>query len=217
MEMSQGNLVYIIDDDPIICESVQMLLSSVGVDAQTYSSAPAFLKHAEAFGRAFGGGCVVADVNMPEMSGIELVAELKQFPCAPPVILMTGDNDVSLVFQAMRAGALDVLEKPISPDRLICAVRLALADKEEEEAQKVKKEAFIAWLSELNNTEKEVLDGIIRGKTIKTIALELGVDLKTVELHRANAMSKLNVRNLPELLRLSFIASRDAFPGSVQT
>jgi two-component system response regulator FixJ len=81
----------------------------------------------------------------------------------------------------------------------------------------VKKEAFIAWLSELNNTEKEVLDGIIRGKTIKTIALELGVDLKTVELHRANAMSKLNVRNLPELLRLSFIASRDAFPGSVQT
>jgi FixJ family two-component response regulator len=208
--------VYIVDDDPVICESIQMLLSTIGVDSRSFASAPAFLKHAESFGCAFNGECVVADVHMPEMTGIELVARLKQFPGAPPVILMTGDNDVSQVFQAMRAGAVDFLEKPFSPDHLICSVRLALADKEEEEARKAKREAFTAWLSRLNNTEKEVLGRVIGGKTSKTIAIELGVALKTVEIHRANVMSKMNVRNVPELLRLSFIAGRDAFPELMQ-
>ncbi len=137
--MSRSSPVYIIDDDPIIAESMRMLLSTVGFDARTYGSAPAFLKDAELFGCGFGRGCVVADVHMPEMTGMELMAKLKQLSFPPPVILMTGDNDVSLAFQAMRAGAVDFLQKPFSPDRLIGSVRHALADEEEEEARKVKK------------------------------------------------------------------------------
>ena len=189
-----------------------MLLSTLGFDARTYGSAPKFLKKAE----LFRGGCVVADVRMPEMSGIGLVEKLNEFADAPPVILMSGDSDVSLLVQAMRAGAVDFLEKPFIPDHLIASVRLALADKEEEEVRKAKKEAIVASLNRLNKIERVVLGRVIGGKTSKTIAFELGVGLRTVELHRANVMSKLNARNLPELLRMSFIAGRDAFPELMQ-
>ncbi len=206
----RSTLVHVIDDDPGICDAMQMLLSTVGFESRTYGSASEFLEQAE----SFDGGCVVADVRMPGTSGIELVEKLKQVSGAPPVILMTGDSDVTLVIQAMRAGAVDFLEKPFSPDDMIAAVLLALAGEEQEGARR---EAFIALLNTLNNTEKEVLNRVIGGKTSKTIALELGMGLRAVEIHRAGGMSKMNVRNLPELLRMAFIAGRDAFPGLVQS
>ena len=207
------HLVYVIDDEPAICDCLQMLLSTASFESRTYGSAKAFLEQAA----SFDGGCVVADLHMPGMNGIELVEKLKQFPGAPPVIIMTGDSDVSLVIQAMMAGAIDYLEKPFNPDHMIASVRVALTGKEEEGARKAKREAFVARLNRLNNAEREVLGRVIHGKASKTIALELGVCLSAVEIHRANAMSKMAVRDLPELLRMAFIAGRDVFPGLTES
>ena len=124
--MSSVDIVHIIDDDPIICDVVRTLLSAEGFETRTYTSALEFLKKIE----FSGGRCVVSDVHMPKMTGIELLAKLKQFPSAPPVILMTGRDDISPV-QAIKAGAVGFLQKPFSPDHLIASVRLAAAETEE--------------------------------------------------------------------------------------
>jgi FixJ family two-component response regulator len=124
---------------------------------------------------------------------------------------------VSLVFQAIRAGAFDILEKPFSPETLIASVRLALAEKGGDETRKAKSEAFTALLNSLNDTEKKVLVRIIAGKSSKVIALELGVNHVAAELHRASVMRKMNARNVAELMRMAFVAGRDAFSECMQT
>ena len=213
LKLGRNNKVYIVDDDRDICDSMRMLLSTVGFDARAYPSASAFLEQVD----HLDGGCVVADVRMAEMTGIELVVRLNQSPCALPVILMTGDVDISLVIEAMRAGAVDFLEKPFSPDQLIASVSLAMDQTDGEDVRRTKNEALLAWLNGLSVTEKEVLAGVVNGKSSKTIALELGASQKTVEFHRADLMGKMNVRSLPELLRMWFVTGRDAFPAAVQS
>lgn len=129
--MSRSNLVHIIDDDPILCDAMQMLLATVGFDSRTYVSAPAFLEQVD----PQTAGCVVSDVHMPQMTGIELLGKLKEFCGAPPVILMTGVRDASMFDKAMKAGAVDLLTKPVNANELIASLSRVLGAKDEDAAR----------------------------------------------------------------------------------
>ena len=204
--MTDNKLVHIVDDEDAIRRSASFMLKTSGYSVQTWASGAAFLKEV----RHAPEGCVLLDVRMPEMDGLEVQQALLDRGVTMPVIVLTGHADVSIAVRAMKAGAVDFLEKPFANVVLIAAIeagfdRIAAADGAAARAA----EANVV-LGVLTPREREVLDGLAQGLPNKTIAYDLGISPRTVEVHRANLMAKLDVRSLSDALRLAFAAGMGA-------
>lgn len=195
-------VVHVIDDDEAMRDSLSFLLDTAGLNARTYDSGVHFLAHAE----KAEPGCIVTDVRMPEMNGLDLVRRLKERGVDHPVIVITGHGDVPLAVEAMKAGVVDFLEKPFDDEALLRAIRSALNGAERERAQDAEKQKFDSMLASLSPRETEVLRGVVEGKANKIIAFELGISPRTVEVYRANVMTKTGAASLSDLVRMALLA-----------
>ncbi|MDO8902361.1 MAG: response regulator FixJ [Phenylobacterium sp.] len=191
------SVVHVIDDDEAMRQSLAFLLDTAGLSAQTYESAQQFLDSLD----TATAGVIVTDIRMPGMSGLELVRRLKSMGSTYPVIMITGHGDVPLAVEAMKAGVVDFLEKPFEEDALLTAIRNANLPAETS-SQDPERERIRTILESLSPREHEVLDGVVEGKLNKVIAHELGISPRTVEVYRANVMSKTGARGLSELIRM---------------
>lgn len=200
--MSSKTLIHVIDDDAAMRESLAFLLESAGYAARTYESAMAFL----AYGAGQAGGCIVTDVRMPGMTGIELTRQLRGNGLDMPIVMITGHGDVPLAVESMKAGVADFLEKPFDDEALLRAIRSAMtahaAAANPSPDPAVMPEAFAS----LSPRERDVLAGMVAGKANKVIAYDLGISPRTVEVYRANVMSKTGSHSLAELVRMALAA-----------
>lgn len=199
--MSREENVFVVDDDQAIRNSLKWLIESVGLRVKTFDSADAFLA------ACYPGlaGCLLLDVRMPGMSGLELQTHLRRQEFRMPVIIITGHGDVAMAVQAMKDGAVDFIEKPFNDEALLGSIRNALDyDKEWRGANAIKAEVA-ARLAELTPREHEVMMMVTDGKSNKEIAAALGVSTKTVEAHRARVMEKMRAGSLAELVRMALI------------
>lgn len=200
--MKSSDKIHVVDDDEAVRSSLRMLLESAGFDVAAYASAADFL---ESYKSGLSG-CVVADVRMPDMDGIQLQEELAQRHAGLPFIAMTGHGDVPLAVRAMKAGAVDFIEKPFEADDLISAVEgaLALGRNRAEGSGSAEAAALVASLT---SRERQVLEHLVAGHSNKVIAHELDISPRTVEVHRAHLMEKLKVRSVAEAVRLALAAA----------
>ena len=196
--MSKPHVIHVIDDEPIIRDSVALVLARNGFCVQTHDSAVEFLDRVDAENTA----CVITDVCMPGMTGIELLANLRERQFEFPVIVITANGDVPLAVEALKRGALDFLEKPFDDQALLASLREALIQNEGAETRKGDA-AVAAKLESLTERETEVLTCLLKGSPNKIIAYELGISPRTVEVHRANIMHKMKAGSLAELVRMS--------------
>ncbi|HEY9218353.1 MAG TPA: response regulator FixJ [Phenylobacterium sp.] len=194
-------VVHVIDDDEAMRQSLSFLLDSAGLVARTYESATAFL----AAGELTPPGCIVTDVRMPEMSGLELVRKLKERGDVLPIVMITGHGDVPLAVEAMKAGVMDFLEKPFDDDALLSSIHRAL-ETGAPNPENGERARFRAVLEQLSPRERDVLAGVVAGKANKVIAFELGISPRTVEVYRANVMTKTRAGSLSELIRMTIVA-----------
>ena len=195
-------VVHIIDDDEGLRESLAFLLRSAALEVRSFDSAKAFLN--ELPDAALG--CVISDVRMPDMSGIELLRHLKELKIAVPVIVITGHGDIALAVEAMKIGAVDFFEKPFNDDLLVASVRAALHQQEDQTKRDIKRTEIEHRISTLSRREKDVLAGLIEGRANKQIAFDLGISPRTVEIYRANLMNKMQADTLSELVRMALLA-----------
>lgn len=194
----ETSTVFIVDDEEAVADSVAMLLKSVGLFARTFRDANSFLEEY----RSEHPGCLILDVRMPRMSGLELQQELNRRRYTLPIIFITGHGDVPMAVEAMRAGALDFLQKPFKDDELIRRVQRALVqDMRERELLHRRDEIEQRW-GKLTPREQEIAQHITDGQANKTIALDLGISERTVELHRARIMQKMGARALAQLIHM---------------
>jgi len=200
--MPGDGIVHVIDDDEAMRESLAFLFRSANVKAEVYDSATTFLDRLP----QAGSGCIVTDVRMPGMSGIDLLKHLRDIKNMMPVIVITGHGDIPLAVEAMKYGASDFLEKPFDDDLLLAAVRTALADEASDQEIKVQRTAIEQRLAKLSVRERQVLDGLIAGHPNKTIAYDLGISPRTIEIYRANVMTKMEASSLSELVRMAMTA-----------
>ncbi len=199
-------VVHLIDDDDAVRQALAFLLTASGFAVRVYDSAQAFL---DAVATA-QPGCIVTDVRMPGLDGLELQRQLKARRPGLPVIVMTGHADVPLAVEAMKAGAVDFLEKPFDDDLLLSSVRIALERQTCDARRDGEVAAVRAKLENLSPREREVLDGLVAGKPNKTIAYDLKISARTVEVHRANLMTKMDASSLSELVRMAFLVRSGA-------
>lgn len=192
-------LVYLVDDNDGFRDSTAWLLETAGFQVEAFASGDAFLQAHASQRRGQARECLVSDIRMPHMSGLQLQEELNRRGCALPVVFVTAHGDVPLAVEAMRKGAANFLEKPFSDDTLIEAIHAALANARNRSEGAVASAA----LARLSPRERQVLDLVVASKPNKIIADILGISIKTVELHRANMMNKLGVRSLPELMKVA--------------
>ena len=200
--MSGKTVIHVVDDDAAMRDSLAFLLDVNGFQPKTYESANAFLS-AAATGAA---SCVISDIRMPGLSGIELVRALKSRGEACPVILITGHGDVALAVEAMKAGAVDFIEKPFDDAALLSAIRAALDTRSAKQGDSAAKKEAEARLADLSPRERDVLLGLVAGKINKVIAHELSISPRTVEVYRANLMAKTGARSMSELMRIALAA-----------
>ncbi|OAI30907.1 DNA-binding response regulator [Methylosinus sp. R-45379] len=193
--------VHVIDDDAAVRDALRLLLRTEGHEVTTHGSAVDFLAGVD---RA-ATGCIVTDVRMPEMTGIELLLKVKNMGLSLPVVVISAHADVPLAVQAMKEGALDLLEKPFTDESLLSAVRQALAYDSGKRARDLQAQEIQRRLTTLTSRENEVLAALLRGQPNKIIAHELGISVRTVEVHRANVMAKMQAGSLPELVRMSLV------------
>jgi len=198
--MASEPVVHVIDDDDAVRRSLAFLFASAGVKARTYDSPASFLKAAA----GLSAGCIVTDVRMPQMNGIELMRRVREMGVSLPVIVITGHGDVPLAVEAMKASACDFLEKPFRDDDLLGAVRAALksASAADPELQ--------GRVGQLSTRERQVLEGLVAGQANKVIARALGISDRTVEIYRAKVMSKMKADSFAELIRLALKAGISA-------
>lgn len=200
-----GPLVHVVDDDEAVRRSLAMLLDSMNLRVTTYPSAEALLA---AVGTPEGleAGCILVDVRMEGMDGLSLIEALRRQGVTLPVVVVTGHADVPLAVRAMRAGAMDFVEKPYSEERILEAVGSALTALRIADQRRVLEIQAEAQVAALSPRESEVLAALVAGKANKVIGFELGISPRTVEVHRANLMEKLGVRSLPEAVRIGLAA-----------
>jgi two-component system response regulator FixJ len=189
-------MVHVIDDDPAMRDSLSFLLDSVDITTRTYETAVEFLGEAD----DATSGCIVTDVRMPGMSGLDLVRRLKDRGVKTPIIVMTGHADVPLAVEAMKAGAMEFLEKPFEDEVLLRAIRSALNGPRGQDPKE--KQRLQTIFEALSPREQQVLEGVIAGKLNKVIAFELGISPRTVEVYRANMMAKTGAHGLSELVQM---------------
>lgn len=204
--MSSEQTVHVIDDDEAMRHSLEFLLDCAGIKVRTHASATQFLAQIGAIER----GCIVSDVRMPDMSGLELVGRLKELGYDDPVIIITGHADVPLAIEAMKAGVVDFLEKPVGDQAMLKAVRSALDQRSSQDRRFAERSDIRARLATLSPREREVLDGLVAGHANKAIAYDLEISARTVEVYRANVMTKMHAGSLSELVRMVTIAQIDA-------
>ena len=197
--MRADTLVHVIDDDEAVRDSLEFLFASAALPAATYATPLSFIGAAHRIIH----GCVVTDVRMPEMSGLDLVRRLKAAGWTLPIIVITGHGDVALAVEAMKAGAIDFIEKPFDDETLLASVRAALAPARTAGGDDP---AVRNRLAELSVRERQVLDGLIEGHANKMIARNLDISPRTVEIYRAKVMSKMGAESFAELIRLAVAA-----------
>ena len=201
-EMAEAQrLVHLVDDDEDIRRSASFMLRTANLIVKTYASGPELLGVKD-----LPSGCILLDIRMPEMTGLEVQAELKRRGQLLPVIIMTGHGDVGLAVEAMKAGAVDFIEKPFEKAVLLGALEEGFARLTRAGNAQARREAAEAKLKVLTGREREVLDGLARGLPNKTIGYDLGISARTVEVHRANVMTKVGVPSFAEALRIAFAA-----------
>jgi two-component system response regulator FixJ len=203
--MQDSAIIYVVDDDEAVRQSLAFLLGSAGLAVRLYDSAASFLAGLS----GVSGGCLITDIRMPGMSGLELLHALKAKSCRLPTIVITGHGDVPLAVEAMKAGAIDFIEKPFDQEVLLGAVKTAL---ERGGGASEEERAVAAKLASLSARERQVLDGLIDGHSNKAIARDLGISPRTVEVYRANLMTKMEAGSLSELIRMALRA--ETAPGA---
>jgi two-component system response regulator FixJ len=203
--MSNDAIVHVVDDDLDVRRSLGFLLSSDGFAVRLYDGAESFLAKA---GEA-QSGCIVTDVRMPGIDGLQFMTRLRERGSKTPVIVMTGHADVALAVEAMKRGAVDFIEKPFDDSVLLAAIRAALERQDEHAQAGAYVEEIRERIASLSERERQVLDGLIAGKANKVIGFDLEISPRTVEIYRANVMSKMRAGSLSELVRLALLASRD--------
>src|SRR5215467_13923374 len=194
-------VVHVIDDDEGLRESLAFLLRSAALEVRSFESAKAFL---DVLPHAIPG-CVITDVRMPDMSGIELLRRLKELKIGVPVIVITGHGDVPLAVEAMKIGAADFFEKPFDDDQLVASVRAALQHQQDQTKRGAERTEIEHRISKLSAREKDVLAGLIEGRANKQIAFDLGISPRTVEIYRANLMNKMQADSLSDLVRMALV------------
>jgi two-component system, LuxR family, response regulator FixJ len=199
---SDKAIVYVIDDDEAMRQSLAFLLGTVGMAVQTYESAVAFLDVAP----TVKAGCVITDVRMPGLSGVELLRQLQERKLGIPVIVITGHGDVPLAVEAMKIGAIDFLEKPFDDEALLASVRSALNQLDQDQKRRAERGDVEGRLAALSNRERDVLQGLVAGLANKQIAYDLGISPRTIEIYRANLMTKMQAATLSDLVRMALIA-----------
>jgi two-component system response regulator FixJ len=211
--MQPEAIIYVIDDDDAVRQSLEFLLKTAGLTVRGFEHAKAFLEILPQIKH----GVVVTDVRMPGISGIDLLRGLRETNPDLPVIVITGHGDISLAVEAMKIGAVDFLEKPFDDDLLIASVRSAL----NRDAGVAKRNAELGQITEklaaLSNRERQVLDGLVAGNANKTIAFDLGISPRTVEIYRANVMTKMAANSLSDLVRMAMQADILGGPGKAKT
>lgn len=200
--MPGDRYVYIVDDDDAVRDSLSVLLEAVGHRVRKFGLARDFLDAAP----TLPSGCVIVDIRMPEMDGLELQRALNEQALDFVVIVITGHGDVPLAVRAMKAGALDFIEKPFATPTILASVEAALSRLESVEERDPVAEAALAKLELLSPREREVLEGLLAGLPNKTIAYDLAISPRTVEIHRARVMDKMGARSLSELIRCALAA-----------
>ena len=202
--MADG-VVHVVDDDPAVRDSLAFLLEEAGLVARIYDGPSALLAAVP----RLEPGCILTDVRMPEMTGLDLVRRLRAEGVGHPVIVMTGHADVPLAIEAMRLGVSDFIEKPFDDELLLASIQaalrtgLALSQRESDRA------AILERIASLSAREAEVLQGLVAGKPNKVIAFDLGISARTVEVHRAHVMMKMNARSLSDLVRMTLFVEPD--------
>jgi len=200
--MSNDAVVYVIDDDDAVRDSLAFLLASAKVSARTFGSVSAFL---DAF-PTLAPGCVITDVRMPDIDGLELLKRLRAMNPALPVIVITGHGDVPMAVEAMKIGAVDFLEKPFDDDALLTSVRSALNRHEKDAQREAERQDILERIAALSARERQVLGSLIQGHPNKVIAFDLGISPRTVEIYRANVMTKMQANSLSNLVRMGLLA-----------
>jgi two-component system, LuxR family, response regulator FixJ len=200
--MPDKPIVHVIDDDEALRESLSFLLETAHFEVRVYDSALRFL---EALGRA-KPGCIITDVRMPGMSGLDLLRQLANLGSTFAVIVITGHGDIPLAVEAMKLGAVDFLEKPFDDNALIAAVRSALGRRQRDLKRDGEKLEIHGRIAALSNRERQVLEGLVAGHANKTIAFDLGISPRTVEIYRANLMTKMHASSLSDLVRMTLMS-----------
>ena len=198
--MSDNPVVHIVDDDEAVRNSLAFMLGSAGLSVRLYESARAFLDLLDPSAH----GCLVTDVRMPDMTGIELLAEIKAKAPYLPAIVITGHGDIPLAVEAMKAGAVDFIEKPFEDEVLLKAVEAALKKIDGDGEAQI--QAVFSRLASLSERERQVLEGLVAGQANKVIAAARGISPRTVEVYRANVMTKMQAKSLSELVRMAVLA-----------
>jgi two-component system, LuxR family, response regulator FixJ len=193
--------VYVIDDDEALRDSLAFLLRTARIDVESYASAGAFLEALPTTHLS----CVITDVRMPGMSGIDLLRRLRELKIEVPVIVITGHGDVPLAVEAMKIGAADFLEKPFDDEQLLASVRSALQRQDGATKRSAERAVIENKLVALSNRERDVLGGLVAGRANKQIAFDLGISPRTVEIYRANLMNKMQAGSLSDLVRMALI------------
>src|SRR5262249_50705807 len=200
--MPSSPVVHIVDDDEAVRQSLAFLLRTAQLEVKTYESAVVFLDSRP----VTGNGCVITDVRMPEISGIDLLRRLRELEVTLPVIVITGHGDVRLAVEAMKAGAVDFLEKPFDDEVVLSAIRAALDRREKDSKREGERSEVASRLASLSNRERQVLDGLVAGRPHKTIAYDLGISPGRVKVLRANVMTKMDAATLSDLVRMALVA-----------
>ncbi len=199
--MTTETIIHVIDDDAAVRDSIAFLLETAGLTTRTYESALAFLAE-----KNRAAGCIVTDVRMPDMTGLELARRLRDSGSVEPVIVVTGHADVSLAIEAMRAGVVDFIEKPFDDEILLTSIQRVLDQASKASSADFEKRTFVARLGSLSPRERDVVEGLVKGHANKVIAFDLGISPRTVEVYRANVMTKMQAGSLSELVRMVMTA-----------
>jgi two-component system, LuxR family, response regulator FixJ len=195
---SDGATIFVIDDDAAVRQSLSLLIRSMSLEVETFESAPAFLDGCD----PARPGCLVLDIRMPGMSGLDLHEELRRRDVTLPVIFITGHGDVAMAVRAMKSGAIDFIEKPFNDQQLLDRINQAIEIDRADRLTREERDNIAAKIELLSPREREVMERIVRGEANKVIAIDLGLSERTVEIHRSKVMAKTGARSLAELVTM---------------